>query len=70
MWQEFLSRLLSRKFLLAVAGIVGFVLLGVSGAMPWAEALDAIMKLILGYIVVEGAGDALGKFSYYKTNKE
>lgn len=67
--EDFIKRLTSRKFLLTVAGCVGFILLGVSGAVTWPEALDGIKALVLAYLVVEGTGDALGKYSYFKNNK-
>lgn len=67
--RDFLARLTSRKFLLALAGIIGNVLLAASGSLDWPMAMDNIKNIILGYLLIEGAGDALGKYSYYKNNK-
>lgn len=67
--EEFIKRLTSRKFLLVVAAILGNVLLAWSGSIDWAVAAETIKNLILAYLLVEGAGDALGKYSYFKNNK-
>lgn len=67
--EDFIDRLTSRKFLLVLAGCVGFVLLGISGTVDWPQVLDGIKALVLAYLAVEGAGDALGKYSYFKNNK-
>lgn len=69
MVEDFIDRLTSRKFLLTLAGCVGFVLLGISGAVEWPQALDGIKALVLAYLAVEGAGDALGKYSYFKNHE-
>lgn len=69
MVEDFIDRLTSRKFLLTVAGCVGFILLGISGVVGWAQALDGIKTLVLAYLAVEGAGDALGKYSFFRNNK-
>jgi len=67
--EDLWKRLTSRKFLLTVAGIAGFILLGISGSVAWPEALDGIKALILAYLAVEGFGDALGKYSYFRNKK-
>lgn len=61
MWRDYLKKLLSRKFQLALAGVIGYILLAVAGAVDWPTALNAISKIIMVYIGVEGAGDALGR---------
>ena len=67
--EDFIKRLTSRKFLLTVAVIAGNVLLAVGGAIDWPTAAENIKVVVLGYIVVEGAGDAAGKYSYFRGNK-
>jgi len=63
--EDFIKRLTSRKFLLVVAVIAGNVLLAVGGSIDWPTAAENIKLVVLGYIAVEGAGDALGKFAYF-----
>lgn len=70
MWEDYLARLLSRKFQIAIAVCIGNILLAWAGAVTWEIALNNIKQVVLGYLVVEGGGDALGKYSYYKSNKE
>jgi len=51
------ERLKSRKFLLAVFGVAGFIFLGISGQMSWEEVGGRVQLLILGYLAAEGLID-------------
>ena len=52
----FLQKITSRKFLVAVAGIVGGVVLIVNGNTT--EGVGALVASVLGYLVAEGYIDA------------
>lgn len=52
----FLQKLTSRKFLVAVAGIVGGIVLIVNGNTT--EGVGALIASVLGYLVAEGYIDA------------
>ena len=54
---EFIERLSSRKFLLALAGILIQALMVYTGQVEPSAAADATWKLILGYIGAEGLAD-------------
>ena len=51
--KDFLKRITSRKFLLAVCGVVTFAL-----NQQWTEMVGAITA----YLIAEGAGDAVERF--------
>ena len=61
MWEDFLKRLTSRKFLLCLVGCVGYILLGVAGILPWDQVFDGVKILILAYVGVEGIADIAGR---------
>ena len=52
---------LSRKFLLALGGIVFYLLGGFLGKFDWSVVSDALKLIVLGYIGVEGLGDAVAR---------
>ena len=52
----FLKKLTSRKFLVAVAGIVSGVVLIVNGGTT--EGVSAVIASVIGYLVAEGYVDA------------
>lgn len=52
----FLKKLTSRKFLVAVAGIISGIVLVVNGGTT--EGVGAIIASVLGYLVAEGYIDA------------
>lgn len=54
--QTFIQKITSRKFLMAVGGIVTGVVLLTSGSKT--EGIAAIISSILGYLVMEGYVDA------------
>ena len=55
--QDFLYRLTSRKFLLALAACVYIAVQVAGGAVTAADGFDAIWKIVVGYIAGEGAAD-------------
>jgi len=52
---------LSRKFLLALGGILFFVLGGALGNFDWNTVGNAVWKIIIGYIGIEGIADIKGR---------
>lgn len=54
--QTFIQKVSSRKFLMAISGIVTGVVLIANGVIT--EGVAAIMSSILGYMVMEGYIDA------------
>ena len=48
---------LSRKFLLALGGIVFYILGGTLGHFDWNTVANAVWIIIAGYIGVEGLAD-------------
>lgn len=59
--QDFLQRLTSRKFLLAVASVLfALVQLG-AGAITADQAADVIKTVVLGYLAAEGVADTAGR---------
>lgn len=56
-----MSRLTSRKFLLAAAAVLYFAAHIVGGAVPVAEGMDRIRDVVVAYLAVEGAGDAAAR---------
>jgi len=61
--KERLQSFLSRKFLLSVAGIIFFILGGILGKFDWQAVIDGVKLIVLGYISIEGVGDAAGRIS-------
>lgn len=59
---EALGRIRSRKFLLAIAGIVYVIAQVNAGTLTAAEGTDAIRTIVLGYLAAEGIGDAAGRY--------
>lgn len=51
------ERLKSRKFWMAVAGIVGLALLAWAGQISWTEAVNRMLPIVVGYTAIEGAID-------------
>ena len=51
----FLKKLTSRKFLVAVAGIAGGILLIVNGGTT--EGMSAVIASVIGYLAAEGMID-------------
>lgn len=60
--KDFKDRLTSRKFLMAIGAIVGYLLFAFAGQVDLAAALEGIKQVVLAYFVVEGAGDVAGRF--------
>ena len=58
---DLVDRLTSRKFLLTVAACVYIVVQIAGGTITTNEGLDAIWKIIVGYMTAEGAADAAGR---------
>lgn len=54
--QTFIKKITSRKFLMAIGGIVTGIVLLTSGSKT--EGIAAIISSILGYLVMEGYVDA------------
>lgn len=54
--QTFIQKITSRKFLMAIGGIVTGIILLTSGSKT--EGIAAIISSILGYLVMEGYVDA------------
>lgn len=59
MWQ----RLTSRKFLGALGAAIGATIAAGTGAITWAEAVNAWAVLAAGYAVGEGIADGGGAFA-------
>lgn len=59
--KDFLYRLTSRKFLIAIGTIIGIAAAAAAGAVSTAEALDAIWKVAVAYVAAEGAADAAAR---------
>lgn len=57
-----LGRLTSRKFLLAIAGVVYVAAQANAGVITAAEATDAIRTIVLGYLAAEGIADAADRY--------
>ena len=53
------NRLTSRKLWLTLGGVIGFVLLGITGQSEWKDVVDKISYLILAYVGMEGTSDAI-----------
>jgi len=58
-----LQRLTSRKFLLAVLAALYVVGQAAGGAIATAEAVDALYKIVLGYLTAEGAVDVAARIA-------
>ncbi len=56
------DRITSRKFLLALGALAGYVLLGITGQVEWGEAFDKASYIVMAYIAAEGGADILGRF--------
>lgn len=56
---DFVDRLKSRKFLLAIFGVIFLFITEVVGFNISSEVWNWIMTLILGYIGVEGVADVV-----------
>lgn len=56
-----MERLTSRKFLLAVAGILFTLVQMGGGAVSSADGLETIKVIILGFLAAEGIGDAAAR---------
>lgn len=52
-----MGKLKSRKLWLAIAGVVGAILMAVSGQVEWAAAADTIKTIVLGYLAAQGTVD-------------
>ncbi len=63
---DFVNRLKSRKFLLALFACIGAFLTEVLGINISPEAWQTIVTLILGYIAAEGAADAVERYKKKK----
>ena len=62
--EDILARFTSRKFLIAVAAIMIQLLSAYIGGISPVEAADAIWKIALGYIGVEGGIDLVSAFRH------
>lgn len=58
---DILDRLTSRKFLLTIATCVYIGVQAAAGTITTTEAIDGIWKIVVGYMVAEGAADAAGR---------
>lgn len=58
---DLVERLTSRKFLLAVAACVYIGVQIAAGSITTNDGLDAIWKIVIGYMAAEGAADAAGR---------
>lgn len=67
---EFTDRLKSRKFLLAVFGLIGVFLTEVLGIPLSQEAWNSIVSIILGYIAAEGVADTVERYGMVKNGTE
>lgn len=56
--KEFLARLSSRKFLLALVGLVVSLLKAFGADVPQ-EVVDNVIEVIMTFIIVEGSVDAV-----------
>ena len=56
------KKLSSRKFLLALFGVLGIMVSAWVGEIAWNTALDAVWKIVVGYMGIEGTVDALAHF--------
>ncbi|HEC65359.1 hypothetical protein LCGC14_1296030 [marine sediment metagenome] len=52
-----IRRFTSRKFLIALGGILTAIGAGLTGVVQWYEALSTIMFIVLGYLGVQGMVD-------------
>lgn len=58
---DIVDRLSSRKFLLTVATCIYIGIQIAAGSISVNEGLDAIWKVVVGYMAAEGAADAAGR---------
>ena len=58
------DKLRSRKFWVAVGGVLATLATAAGGQITWAAAIPTVMNIVLGYLAAEGAVDiarAVGK---------
>jgi uncharacterized membrane protein len=60
--KEIIARFTSRKFLLAVFGVI-VILLQAAGASISEDQRTAIIQLIMAFTVAEGVADAVGRYA-------
>lgn len=58
---DIVARLSSRKFLLTIATCIYIGIQIAGGSITVNEGLDAIWKVVVGYMAAEGAADAAGR---------
>lgn len=63
---DILSRLSSRKFLLAMSEFLFVVITELAGITISAEAWTVITTVVLGYIAAEGTADVVERFNKKK----
>lgn len=56
---NYLDKLKSRKFQLALGAVLISLGSALSGQLDWGQAINAIIAVVLGYNVVEGARDVV-----------
>ena len=66
--QDLIARLSSRKFLLTVCAILASIFAALAEQITWDQALDAITKVVMAFIGVEGVRDAMD--TYLRVKKE
>lgn len=49
----------SRKFLMALGAVLTALGAALSGTLPWNDAMNAIVAVVIGYGVVEGTRDVV-----------
>lgn len=61
MTNDFITRLTSRKFLLAVFGLVVILLQGTVNFTP--EQVESVVQIIIAFTAAEGVADAITRYT-------
>lgn len=64
------DKLSSRKFILSALGILGMIVLGYVGALPWKEAAENITWIVMFYVAGEGLADSGGSKRFQEIFKQ
>lgn len=68
--KDLLVRLTSRKFLLALAAIIGNIAFAISGQLTFDQAFENVKLIVLAYIAAEGTADTIERFQQGKVQVE